>query len=75
MNVKNPSKGRHLNDPMSVPIKSIQDDNFMFLFKFHEWLTEWNKLYNFKANGKKNIGIPTKRGGGGVEGYQRISLH
>ena len=62
MNVKNPSKGKHLNDPMSEPIKSIQDDNFMFLIKFHEWLTEWDKLYNLKAIEKKNLGIPTKGG-------------
>lgn len=62
VNVKHPHKGEHLNDNMCYPIKSLKDDNFIFLEKFSLWLNELHEINSLKADEKKKLGIPSKGG-------------
>ena len=44
MNVKNPLKGRHLNDSFCEPIRSLNDEKLHWLSQFYEWLCAWEQL-------------------------------
>jgi len=44
MNVKNPLKGRHLNDSFCEPIRSVNDEKLHWLSQFYEWLCAWEQL-------------------------------
>lgn len=44
MNVKYFFKGVRLNDLYSCPIKSLQDEQYLFMDKFLKWLQAWDNL-------------------------------
>ena len=44
MNVKNPLKGRNLNDSFCEPIRSVNDEKLHWLSQFYEWLCAWEQL-------------------------------
>ncbi|XP_077512600.1 uncharacterized protein LOC144123693 [Amblyomma americanum] len=44
VNVKIPSKGRRLNDPLQYPISSISDQQIIFLNGIVDWLDAWRSF-------------------------------
>jgi len=44
LNVKHPLKGRHLNDELCEPIRSLHDGKLNWLSMFHDWLCAWEQL-------------------------------
>lgn len=44
VNVKSPSKGRRLRDPLQDPVKSLSDKQIEFLNNFVDWLDTWRDI-------------------------------
>lgn len=55
VNTKNPFLHVKTKDKTRAPIRSIQDENFQFLSKFHDWLVLWDQ--KIEGQGKQRPGF------------------
>lgn len=55
VNVKTPYLHVKTKDPARAPIRSIEDENFQYLFKFEEFLSDWNS--KLEGRGKERQGL------------------